>query len=75
MTFIKSDYYEYSIGDTIVPSKFITLKLKNSMLLRAINLYVFPFHKASSRFYTTVFFICVENVFLARILGKRETQA
>ena len=74
MTFIKSDYYEYSISDQFVPSKFITLKSKNSKLFRAINLYGFALHRESSRFCTIVFSICVANIVLARILDTRETQ-
>ena len=74
MTFIKSDYYEYSISDQIVPSKFTTLQSKNSKLLRAINIYGFALHRESSRFCTIVFSICVANIVLARILEKRETQ-
>ena len=74
MTFIKSDYYEYSISDQFVPSKLITLKSKNSKLFRAINLYGFALHRESSRFCTIVFSICVANIVLARILKKRETR-
>ena len=74
MTFIKSDYYEYSISDQFVPSKFITLKSNNSKLFRAIYLYDFALPRESSRFCTIVFSICVANIVLARILEKRETQ-
>ena len=74
MTFIKSDYYEYSINDTIVPSMFTTLHPRSSKLSRAINLYGFALHRESSRFCTIVFSICVANIVLARILDTRETQ-
>jgi hypothetical protein len=74
MTFIKSDYYEYSINDTIVPSMFTTLHPRNSKLSRALNLYDFALPKESSRFCTIVFSICVANIVLARILDTRDTQ-
>ena len=73
MTFIKSDYYEYSISDQFVPSKFITLKSKNSKLFRAINLYGFALHRESSRFCTIVFSICVASVGLVSILREGQS--
>ena len=74
MTFIKSDYYEYSINDTITPSMFTTLHPRIRKVSRAINLYDFALPRESSRFYTIVFSICVANIVLARILDTRETQ-
>ena len=71
MTFIKSDYYEYSISDTIVPSMFTTLHPRSRKLSRAINLSGFALQKESSRFYTIVFYICVANIVLTRILKKK----
>ena len=74
MTFIKSNYYEYSINDTIISLMFTTLHPWSSKLSRAINSYGFALHRESSRFYTIVFSICVANIVLARILDERETQ-